>query len=123
MGLLGLGAVVILASGKGEERESKYVNVSSPSAIEMMSVAFVGSHSKSQIEAEVRRAANAFNLPATDDNFSRMGSALVAVRQQSRVSEMNLLRCANAMGEEVAGTNVGLDFPTAVGMCAGTLAR
>lgn len=96
---------------------------SSPSALDMMQVAFVSRHSPSEIEAQVKRAAAAFDLPATDQNFSRIGSALVVLRKESRVPEMELLRCARAMGEEVAGTNVGLDFPSAASLCAATLMR
>lgn len=101
-------------------RSSRSVN---PTALEMMHVAFVGRHSLSEIEAQIRRAAAAFNIPGTDQNFSRMGSALVALRKESRVPEMELLRCARAMREEVTGTNVGLDFPSAASMCAATLMR
>jgi hypothetical protein len=45
------------------------------------------------------------------------------LRKESRVPEMELLRCARAMGEEVAGTNAGLDFPSAASLCAATLMR
>lgn len=113
----------IAMSASWHSAGAKRSRMENPTALEMMSVAFVGDHAKTQIEAEIRRAARAFNLPATNDSFSRMGSALVALRKETRVPEMELLRCARAMGEEVAGTNVDLDFPAATGMCAVTLSR
>lgn len=112
-----------MATTAARLRAPESAQVKNPTAIDMMHVAFVGGHSRSEIEAQVRRAATAFNLPATDYDFSRMGSALVALRKETRVPEMELLRCARAMGEEVAGTNVGLDFPSAASLCAVTLMR
>lgn len=114
-------ALATTASRHSASAESP--RAANPTALEMMHVAFVGRHSASEIEAQIRRAAAAFNLPATDQNFSRMGSALVVLRKESRVPEMELLRCARAMGEEVAGTNAGLDFPSAASLCAATLMR
>jgi hypothetical protein len=114
-------AIAMSASGRGVE--AKETRVENPTALEMMPVAFVGGHAKPQIEAEIRRTAKAFNLPATNDSFSRMGSALVALRKETRVPEMELLRCARAMGEEVNGISLELDFPTAGGVCAVTLSR
>lgn len=117
-------AGAIMSSGsKQSSGSAKYSRSANPTALEMMRVAFVGGHSASEIEDQVRRTATVFNLPATDQNFSRMGSALVALRKDTRVPEMELVRCARAMGEEVVGTNIQLDFPSAAGLCAATLMR
>lgn len=113
----------VMATTAARLRTPENSQVKNPTAIDMMHVAFVGRHSASEIEARMRRAAAAFDLPATDQNFSRMGSALVALRKESRVPEMELLRCARAMGDEVKETNVKPDFPSAAGMCAVTLSR
>lgn len=134
--ILGIGGILLVSMFGGKDETGKpsdnvgvanraeaAVGKPSPSALDMMHVAFVGRHSPSEIEAQVRRAAAAFGLPATDENFSRIGSALVVLRKESRVPEMELLRCARAMGEEVAGKNVGLDFPSAASLCAATLMR
>lgn len=113
----------VMATTAARLRTPENSQVKNPTAIDMMHVAFVGRHSASEIEAQLRRAAASFDLPASDQNFSRMGSALVVLRKESRVPEMELLRCARAMGEEVAGTNAGLDFPSAASLCAATLMR
>ena len=113
----------VMATSAARLRTPENSQVKNPTTIDMMHVAFVGRHSASEIEAQLRRAAVAFDLPASDQSFSRMGSALVVLRKESRVPEMELLRCARAMGEEVKGTNVDLDFPAAAGMCAATLMR
>lgn len=113
----------VMATTAARLRTPENSQVKNPTAIDMMHVAFVGRHSASEIEAQMRRAAAAFDLPATDQNFSRMGSALVALRKESRVPEMELLHCARAMRDEVKETNVKLDFPSAAGMCAVTLSR
>jgi len=119
-GLFLVGVILHWATGPSDREQAK-AQARNASPLEMMQVVFVGNHPASAIERQVRRAARAYNLSETEQNFSRMGSALVAVRESSGVTEMELLRCAAAMGEEVLGTGIRLDFPSAVGMCAASL--
>lgn len=120
--VLGLGAILVLV-GILDNKDGASTPSTPPSAIEMLHVNFVGNHTKSEIEAEMNRAARVFNLPATDHYFNKMGSALVGMREETHIPEMELLDCARMMGEEVRGNNMNLDFPAAVGLCAASLER
>jgi hypothetical protein len=116
-----LAAVAVLLAMKVFEFGEQPTPPRKPSATEMMSVAFVGNFSQQEIRREVERAAQVFIISNDDQSFSRMGSALVALRKNTGVPEMMLLRCARAMGEETIGTSIKLEFAKAAGLCSKTL--
>lgn len=61
--------------------------------IDQMALTFTGSPSRDQIEPQVTRAMTLYKLPATDDTRSRIGSVLIAFKQQYDIPEMQLLDC------------------------------
>lgn len=89
-------------------------------AIEQMSVAFEGSPSQREIEPLLVKALDATGMADTEENRSRVGSALVSLRKEYNISELDLLRCVPTIS---GGPGLPtLEFPTAAAMCA-TIAR
>ncbi len=60
-------------------------------ALSMMESAFVGSPSRSTIKARIDRAMDLYQLRRTEENYSRAGSTLVALRREYGASEMEIL--------------------------------
>ena len=69
--------------------------------------------SQSEIRTAMEKAFRATNLTMTEDNLSRAGSVLVAMRQKNGVAEMAQLKCIGAMDPAT-----GLGFPEAAALCA-----
>ena len=61
------------------------------SALEQMEVAFIGNPRQAEIRAILDRALALYNTPISEENYSRAGSALVALRQKLGPSEMDIL--------------------------------
>lgn len=78
-------------------------------------IAFDGQHSRAEIKAALDAAFAIYGLQPSDENYSRAGSTLVALRQQAvakgctRCSEMEILAAMTAGGDGFAG----LTFPQA----------
>ena len=83
-----------------------------------MEIAFEGNYSKAQIKEFMDLAMKLYSLPITNENYSRAGSALVALRKEVGPSEMNIL--SYMIRSYVPG--VAIDFPGAAGMAASFLA-
>ena len=60
-----------------------------------------------------------YNVPISDENYSRAGSSLVALRKQFGPREMDIL--SHMIRSHVLGAN--LSFPDAAGISAAFLAR
>ena len=86
--------------------------------LEQMEIAFVGSYSKDQIKARLDRAMDLYGLSKTKENYSRAGSALVALRKGIGPHEMDILD--HMIRSHVKGVNI--DFPKAAGLSAVFLA-
>lgn len=65
--------------------------VADMSALEQMELAFEGNPKVSTIKPKVDQALRLYGHALTEDNYSRAGSTLVALRQQNGVSEMDIL--------------------------------
>ena len=57
-----------------------------------MELAFVGNPHKSEIKSQLEMAMELYNLPITEENYSRAGSVLVTMRKELGVKEMDILR-------------------------------
>lgn len=83
--------------------------------LDQAAIAFDGQHSRAEIKAALDAAFAIYELAPTEDNYSRAGSTLVALRQEAvakgctRCSEMEILAAMTAGGEGFAG----LTFPQA----------
>ena len=78
-------------------------------ALGKMELAFVGGHTRGQIKRQMDRAMRLYGLPITEENYSRAGSALVALRKQNGTAEMEILE--HMIRSHVPGAK--LTFPTA----------
>lgn len=86
--------------------------------VAQMEAAFDGTPRQSQIKTQLDRALKLYKLPATDENYSRAGSSLVALRKKTGVPEMAILREAVNLHQP----GVALKLPDAFGLAAAGLA-
>ena len=61
-----------------------------------MEAVFKGSYSRYEIKTAMDKAVLLRRLPITEENYRKTGSALVALRKETGVHEMDILKC---MGE------------------------
>lgn len=60
-------------------------------ALDRMEIAFEGGHRKHKIKSRLEEAMRLYQLPVTEENRSRAGSVLVALRKRSGNQEMDIL--------------------------------
>jgi hypothetical protein len=87
---------------------------SSPDNLTKMTVAFKGNYSREQIKARLERAMILYDVPITEENYSRAASALIVLRQNTEVTEMEILD--SMIRSHVAGLK--LSFPDAAAISA-----
>ena len=104
-------------SGPSERASVRQTGVSSNDPLDQMVIAFNGSYSKTQIKKRIDKAMELYNLPRTKENYSRAGSALVALRKEVGPNEMDIL--SYMVRSHVQGVN--MDFPSAAGLAAAFL--
>lgn len=105
-------ASLVLISTIFGESDRKPNSSSSATPIEMMSAVFVGGHSTGLIKNKMRQLATQLGEPATQINYQKWGSILVALRKDlSGVTEMQILRCVLATGQSSS-------FPDLAAICA-----
>ena len=85
--------------------------------LDQMVIAFSGNYSRTQINERLDKAMELYNLPMTKENYSRAGSALVALRKETGQKEMDIL--GYMIRSHVSGVN--MDFPSAAGLAASFL--
>ncbi len=73
-------------------------------ALEQMSQVFVGNPSQDDIAFYLSRALVPFGEPVNEDAYRRAGSALVVMRKDTGVAEMDILRCIAASNAGEYGT-------------------
>ena len=83
-----------------------------------MEIAFEGSPTVSEIQGALDRAMLLYGVPLTEENYSRAGSTLVALRKEIGPSEMDILDYM--IRSHVVGVNIS--FPESAGMSAAFLA-
>jgi hypothetical protein len=107
--VLALGIVVAVAADSTDGPPSD--------PIDQMVIAFDGNPPKAEIEQQVNRAIELYDLPATDDSQSRIGSVLVSFKQQDGIPEMQLLDCTI----QTATPGVNVSFPDAAALNAAAI--
>lgn len=60
-------------------------------ALEQMLIAFEGNHKMDEIKTKMDKAMKMYGLELTEDNYSRAGSVLVALRKEYGITEMDIL--------------------------------
>jgi hypothetical protein len=101
----------LLAVGCGGSPSSTS-NVSSPSTLEKVSVAFNGNPSPLTVKQSLDRALTLYNTPITDENYSRAASTLIVLRREHGIDEMKILD--HMIRSHVPGVN--LSFPEAAAL-------
>lgn len=87
-------------------------------ALGQMEIAFVGGHSRASIKARLEKAMTLYGLPINEENYSRAGSALVGLRKDNNIAEMDILN--HMIRSHVDGVN--MSFADAAGLSAAFLA-
>ena len=93
VGVIFFGTLAYIGSGSPIEKTNQSFNspVVNMGAVEKMSLAFEGDYSQKEISERITKAMTLYNTPITEENLSRAGSALVALRQEYGVNEMDIL--------------------------------
>lgn len=86
--------------------------------LSQMEITFQGNYSQAQIKSRLDRAMDLYGVPKTQENYSRAGSTLVALRKKVGHSEMVILD--HMIRSHVPG--VKISFPDAAGLAAAFLA-
>lgn len=86
----------------------------------IMEVAFEGYPSKMQIRERMEPAMRAVGTPITNENLNRSASALVALRKQYGVSEMDMLECIPSRAKDPRITAMGyeVNMGTVAAVCS-----
>lgn len=87
-------------------------------ALVQMTQAFEGSYSQSDIKYYLDKALVTFGEPINEDTYRRAGSALVVMRKDTGVPEMDILRCIAASNAWQYGS-----FADMAAVCATILKR
>ena len=83
-----------------------------------MEMAFEGNYTREQIKPVLDHAMRFYGLSITEENYSRAASALIVMRREHGVNEMDIL--SYVIRSHVPGVN--LTFPNAVAISAVFLA-
>lgn len=83
----------------------------SVSALDQAAVVFRGGYSRAQIKAMLDEVMEMNGVPRTEREYQRWTDVLVAMRQDSGATEIQLLRC-------IRGMKAKIPFPASAGMCA-----
>ncbi len=105
-----------LLSGNANNKQSP---VEQMSAVEKMEIAFNGNYNKEEIEDRIGKAMILYGLELTEDNYGRAGSALVALRKEYSVDEMDILDYM--IRSYVPGVNIA--FPQMAGISVAAIVQ
>lgn len=88
-----LAVSLALLVGCGSQRQSAEQAVEELDPLNQATVAFIGNPASRDIKAAMDTAFASTGTPSTDENYSRAGSTLVALRKRNGGTEMETLRC------------------------------
>lgn len=89
--------------------------VKAMTALDKMETVFVGNFSQGEIKASIDKALLAYGKNRNEQQYEKLGSALVGMRKETNVPEMVMLACTVELKKQVTKQ---LSLPDAVGMCA-----
>lgn len=104
-----IGVLVLIAKCTGTD--NKPSRAASVSVLDQAAVAFRGNHPRAQIKALLDEVMEMNGVPRTEYEYDRWTNVLVAMRQDSGATEMELLRCIRSMRATIR-------FPDSAGICA-----
>ena len=113
-----LTCILFLGCGSGEraseQARTTADGVATMSPLEQASLAFEGNPTPREIQEKMDRAFGLYKLEPTNENYSRAGSTLVALRRENGVDEMDILD--HMIRSHVEG--VAVTFPQAAAISA-----
>lgn len=83
--------IISLTSEGTPSSETTHEEISNMTALQKMTIAFDGGYSEKEIKDKITEAMVLYNMPITEEDYSRAGSVLVALRQQEGIEEMLIL--------------------------------
>lgn len=83
-----------------------------------MAIAFDGNYSEKEIKDRITEAMVLYNVPITDEDYSRAGSTLVTLKQEQGIEEMLIL---DYMINKLYTPSIKLTFPQAAGWSVSAL--
>lgn len=86
-------------------------------ALDRMSLTFKGGPSKSSIEMLMNQTMRWYNHPITEENYMMFGSILLRICQDSRFTEMDVMRCMISM-RDAAGPAASPGMYEAAAICS-----
>lgn len=90
--------------------------VENMSAIDKMSIAFVGNYSRKEIKDKMDKAITLSKLPLTEENYSRAASTLIGLRKEYNIEEMDILDYMTR--SYVSGVNMSFPDMAAISVSA-----
>ena len=105
--------VISLTSEGTPSKETTHEEIKNMTALQQMTIAFDGGYSEKEIKDKITEAMVLYNMPITKENYSRAGSALVALRQQEEIEEMLIL---DYMINKLYTPGINLTFPGAAAL-------
>ena len=93
--------------------ETTHKEIRNMTALQQMTIAFDGNYSEKDIKDKITEAMVLYNMPITEENYSRAGSVLVALRQQEGIEEMLIL---DYMINKLYAPDINLTFPGAAAL-------
>lgn len=89
--LLLLALLLLTGCGSPEVNRTPTDDGSDSLALDQMSIAFVGERGRAAIKERIDRAMRLYRLAITEENYSRAGSTLVALRREFGPTETEIL--------------------------------
>ena len=114
---LTIGIIVANSGGGGQTQSPKRAVPRDVDALARMEVAFVGNPSRSQIKLLLDRTFSLYGVPKIEDNYMRIGSVLVRMRQETAIPEMTILEQTRI--QHVPG--VSMKLPGAIALATSEL--
>ncbi|MDD2681093.1 MAG: hypothetical protein PHE20_03270 [Patescibacteria group bacterium] len=105
--------VISLTSQNSPIPETTHKDISNMTALQQMTIAFDGDYPEKEIKDRITEAMVLYNVPITEENYSKAGSSLVALKNNSNIEEMLIL---DYMINKLYTPSANLSFPEAAGL-------
>ncbi len=105
--------IISMTSEGTPSKETTHKEISNMTSLQKMTIAFDGGYSEKEIKDKITEAMVLYNMPITEEDYSRAGSVLVALKQQEKIEEMLIL---DYMINKLYTPNINLTFPGAAAL-------
>lgn len=105
-----IGGLMLIGQFMDDDKQTTRSTTSVP-VLDQAAAVFRGNHTRVQIKALLDEVMEINGVPRTEREYDRWTNVLVAMRQDSGATEMEILRCIRGMKSTVP-------FPDSAGICA-----